>query len=181
MNIIPTKISDVLIIEPRVFEDQRGFFYESYNEKAFREKTGVDAQFVQDNHSRSTQNVLRGLHYQIQQPQGKLVRVVAGAIFDVVVDLRKSSPTYGQWVGGLLSAENKQQMWVPIGFAHGFCVVSEFAEVLYKTTDYYAPQHERCVIWNDPDLAIAWPLEAAPTVSAKDQAGVPFKEAEVFP
>ena len=181
MNIIPTKISDVLIIEPRVFEDQRGFFYESYNEKAFREKTGVDAQFVQDNHSRSAQNVLRGLHYQIQQPQGKLVRVVAGAIFDVVVDLRKSSPTYGQWVGGLLSAENKQQMWVPIGFAHGFCVGSEFAEVLYKTTDYYAPQHERCVIWNDPDLAIAWPLEAAPTVSAKDQAGVPFKEAEVFP
>jgi dTDP-4-dehydrorhamnose 3,5-epimerase len=181
MNIIPTKISDVLIIEPRVFEDQRGFFYESYNEKAFREKTGVDAQFVQDNHSRSAQNVLRGLHYQIQQPQGKLVRVVAGAIFDVVVDLRKSSPTYGQWVGTLISAENKQQLWVPVGFAHGFCVVSEFAEVLYKTTDYYAPGHERCVIWNDPDLAIAWPLEAAPTVSAKDQAGVPFKEAEVFP
>ncbi|HEY9598131.1 MAG TPA: dTDP-4-dehydrorhamnose 3,5-epimerase [Cyanophyceae cyanobacterium] len=181
MNIIPTKISDVLIIEPRVFEDQRGFFYESYNEKAFREKTGVDAQFVQDNHSRSAQNVLRGLHYQIQQPQGKLVRVVAGAIFDVVVDLRKSSPTFGQWVGGLLSAENKQQMWVPIGFAHGFCVLSESAEVLYKTTDYYAPGHERCVIWNDPDLAIAWPLEAAPTVSAKDQAGTPFKEAEVFP
>ncbi len=181
MNIIPTKINDVLIIEPRVFEDKRGFFYESFNEKAFREKTGVDATFVQDNHSRSAQNVLRGLHYQIQQPQGKLVRVVAGAIFDVVVDLRKSSPTYGQWVGGLLSAENKQQMWVPIGFAHGFCVLSETAEVLYKTTDYYAPQHERCVIWNDPDLAIAWPLEAAPTVSAKDQAGTPFKEAEVFP
>lgn len=181
MNIIPTKISDVLIIEPRVFEDKRGFFYESFNEKAFREKTGVDANFVQDNHSRSAQNVLRGLHYQIQQPQGKLVRVVAGAIFDVVVDLRKSSPTYGQWVGSLLSAENKQQMWVPIGFAHGFCVLSEFAEVLYKTTDYYAPQHERCVIWDDPDLAIAWPLEAAPTVSAKDQAGTPFKEAEMFP
>jgi len=181
MNIIPTKISDVLIIEPRVFEDQRGFFYESYNEKAFREKTGVDAQFVQDNHSRSAQNVLRGLHYQVQQPQGKLVRVVAGAIFDVVVDLRKSSPTYGQWVGTLISAENKRQLWVPVGFAHGFCVVSEFAEVLYKTTDYYAPGHERCVIWNDPDLAIAWPLEAAPTVSAKDQAGKSFKEAEVFP
>lgn len=181
MNIIPTKISDVLIIEPRVFEDQRGFFYESYNEKAFREKTGVDAQFVQDNHSRSAQNVLRGLHYQVQQPQGKLVRVVAGAIFDVVVDLRKSSPTYGQWVGTLISAENKQQLWVPVGFAHGFCVVSEFAEVLYKTTDYYAPQHERCVIWNDPDLAIAWLLEAAPIVSAKDQAGTPFKEAEMFP
>ena len=181
MNIIPTKISDVLIIEPRVFEDQRGFFYESYNEKAFREKTGVDAQFVQDNHSRSAQNVLRGLHYQIQQPQGKLVRVVAGAIFDVVVDLRKSSPTYGQWVGTLISAENKQQLWVPVGFAHGFCVVSEFAEVLYKTTDYYAPPHERCVIWNDPDLAIAWPLEETPIVSAKDQAGTPFKKAEMFP
>ena len=181
MNIISTKIPDVLMIEPRVFEDKRGFFYESFNEKAFREKTGVDANFVQDNHSRSAQNVLRGLHYQIQQPQGKLVRVVAGAIFDVVVDLRKSSLTYGQWVGGLLSAENKQQMWVPIGFAHGFCVVSEFAEVLYKTTDYYAPAHERCVVWNDPDLAIAWPLEAAPIVSAKDQAGKSFKEAEVFP
>jgi dTDP-4-dehydrorhamnose 3,5-epimerase len=181
MNIIPTKISDVLIIEPRVFEDQRGFFYESYNEKAFCEKTGVDVHFVQDNHSRSAQNVLRGLHYQIQQPQGKLVRVVAGAIFDVVVDLRKSSPTFGQWFGSLISAENRQQLWVPVGFAHGFCVLSEFAEVQYKTTDYYAPQYERCVIWNDPDLAIAWPLEAAPTVSAKDQAGVPFKEAEVFP
>lgn len=181
MNIIPTKISDVLIIEPRVFEDQRGFFYESHNEKAFQEKTGVDVRFVQDNHSRSTQNVLRGLHYQIQQPQGKLVRVVAGAIFDVVVDLRKSSPTFGQWFGSLISAENKQQLWVPVGFAHGFCVLSDYAEVLYKTTDYYAPQHERCVIWNDPDLAIAWPLEEAPIVSAKDQAGTPFKEAEVFP
>ena len=181
MNIIPTKISDVLIIEPRVFEDQRGFFYESHNEKAFQEKTGVDVRFVQDNHSRSTQNVLRGLHYQIQQPQGKLVRVVAGAIFDVVVDLRKSSPTFGQWVGSLLSAENKQQLWVPEGFAHGFCVLSEIAEVLYKTTDYYAPQHERCVVWNDPDIAIAWPITDAPIVSAKDQAGLPFKEAEVFP
>lgn len=181
MNIIPTKISDVLIIEPRVFEDQRGFFFESYNSKAFREKTGVEADFVQDNHSRSAQNVLRGLHYQIQQPQGKLVRVVAGAIFDVVVDLRKSSPTFGQWVGSLISAENKQQLWVPVGFAHGFCVLSEFAEVQYKTTDYYAPQHERCIIWNDPDLAIAWPLEETPIVSAKDQAGTPFKEAEMFP
>lgn len=181
MNIIPTEISDVLIIEPRVFEDQRGFFYESHNEKAFREKTGLDLRFVQDNHSRSTQNVLRGLHYQIQQPQGKLVRVVAGEIFDVVVDLRKSSPTFGQWVGDILSAENKRQLWVPEGFAHGFCVISEFAEVLYKTTDYYAPQHERCVIWNDPDIAIAWPLTDAPIVSAKDQAGLPFKEAEVFP
>jgi len=181
MNIIPTKISDVLIIEPRVFEDQRGFFFESYNSKAFREKTGVEADFVQDNHSRSSSHVLRGLHYQIQQPQGKLVRVVAGAIFDVVVDLRKSSPTFGQWVGSLISAENKQQLWVPVGFAHGFCVLSDYAEVQYKTTDYYAPQHERCIIWNDPDLAIAWPLEQAPIVSAKDQAGTPFKEAEMFP
>ena len=180
MNITPTEIPDVLIIEPRVFEDQRGFFFESYNEKIFQEKTGLDVQFVQDNHSRSAQNVLRGLHYQIEQPQGKLVRVVAGEIFDVVVDLRKNSPTFGQWVGSTLSAQNKRQLWVPIGFAHGFCVISDFAEVLYKTSDYYAPQHERCVIWNDPNLAIAWPLQGEPTVSAKDQAGVAFKEAEIF-
>lgn len=180
MNIIPTKIADVLIIEPRVFEDNRGFFYESYNEKAFIEKAGVATHFVQDNHSRSTQNVLRGLHYQIQQPQGKLVRVVVGAVFDVAVDLRKSSPTFGQWVGSLLSAENKRQLWVPVGFAHGFCVVSEVAEVLYKTTDYYAPQHERCVHWNDPELAIEWAVRGNPVVSAKDQAGQPFKTAEVF-
>ena len=180
MNIIQTKITDVLIIEPRVFEDKRGFFYESYNEKAFLEKAGVATHFVQDNHSRSTQNVLRGLHYQIQQPQGKLVRVVVGAVFDVAVDLRKSSPTFGQWVGSLLSAENKRQLWVPVGFAHGFCVVSEVAEVLYKTTDYYAPQHERCVHWNDPGLAIEWSLIGDPVVSAIDQAGQPFKTAEVF-
>jgi len=180
MNIIQTKITDVLIIEPRVFEDNRGFFYESYNEKTFLEKAGVATHFVQDNHSRSTQNVLRGLHYQIQQPQGKLVRVVVGAVFDVAVDLRKSSPTFGQWVGSLLSAENKRQLWVPVGFAHGFCVVSEVAEVLYKTTDYYAPQHERCVHWNDPELAIEWSLIGDPVVSAKDQAGQPFKTAEVF-
>ena len=181
MNIIPTKIADALIIEPRVFEDNRGFFYESYNEKAFIEKAGVATHFVQDNHSRSTQNVLRGLHYQIQQPQGKLVRVAVGAVFDVAVDLRKNSPTFGQWVGSLLTAENKRQLWVPVGFAHGFCVVSEVAEVLYKTTDYYAPQHERCVHWNDPDLAIDWSLKGDPIVSAKDQAGQPFKTAEVFP
>ncbi len=181
MNIIPTKIAEVLIIEPRVFEDNRGFFYESYNEKAFIEKAGVATHFVQDNHSRSTQNVLRGLHYQIQQPQGKLVRVVVGAVFDVAVDLRKNSPTFGQWVGSLLTAENKRQLWVPVGFAHGFCVVSEVAEVLYKTTDYYAPQHERCVHWNDPDLAIDWSLEGDPIVSAKDQASQSFKTAEVFP
>jgi dTDP-4-dehydrorhamnose 3,5-epimerase len=180
MLIIPAEISDVLIIEPRVFEDDRGFFYESFNEKSFAEKLGVDLHFVQDNHSRSTQNVLRGLHYQIQQPQGKLVRVVVGSVFDVAVDLRKNSPTFGQWVGSVLSAENKRQLWVPAGFAHGFCVMSEIAEVLYKTTDYYAPQHERCVIWNDPDLAINWPLTTDPIVSAKDQAGQSFKGAEVF-
>ena len=181
MNIIPTDIPDVLIIEPRVFGDDRGFFFESSNERAFAEKTGVVTHFVQSNHSRSVKNVLRGLHYQIQQPQGKLERAVVGAVFDVAVDLRKSSPTFGQWVGCLLSAENKRQFWVPAGFAHGFCVVSEVAEVLYKTTDYYAPQHERCVLWNDPDLAIAWPLTGEPVVSAKDQAGQPFKTAEVFP
>jgi dTDP-4-dehydrorhamnose 3,5-epimerase len=181
MNIIPTQVSDVLIIEPRVFEDNRGFFYESYNERAFAEKAGIATHFVQDNHSRSTQNVLRGLHYQIQQPQGKLVRVVVGAVFDVAVDLRKSSPTFGQWVGTLLSAENKRQLWIPVGFAHGFYVVSEVAEVLYKATDYYAPQHERCVHWNDPDLAIAWSLTGEPIVSAKDQAGLSLKTAEVFP
>jgi dTDP-4-dehydrorhamnose 3,5-epimerase len=181
MNIILTEVSDVLITEPRVFADNRGFFYESYNEKAFAEKLGVDIHFVQDNHSRSTQNVLRGLHYQIQQPQGKLVRVVVGEVFDVAVDLRKSSPTFGHWVGTLLSAENKRQLWVPPGFAHGFCVMSSIAEVLYKTTDYYAPQHERCVVWNDPDLAIAWPLAGEPVVSAKDQVGQPLKTAEVFP
>lgn len=181
MNIIPTEISDVFITEPRVFEDHRGFFYESFNEKAFAEKLGVEIHFVQDNHSCSTQNVLRGLHYQIQQPQGKLVRAVVGAVFDVAVDLRKSSPTFGQWVGSILSAENKRQLWVPAGFGHGFCVMSEVAEVLYKTTDYYAPQHERCVLWNDPDLAINWPLTTDPVVSAKDQVGQPFKSAEVFP
>jgi dTDP-4-dehydrorhamnose 3,5-epimerase len=180
MNIVPTEIPDVLIIEPRVFQDDRGFFFESFNSRTFIEKTGVETHFVQDNHSRSSQNVLRGLHYQIQQPQGKLVRVIAGEVFDVAVDLRKSSPTFGQWVSALLSAENKRQLWVPVGFAHGFCVVSSVAEVLYKTTDYYAPQHERCVLWNDPDLAIAWPSEAEPVLSAKDQAGVPFKKAEVF-
>lgn len=179
MNIIPTKLAGVLIIEPRVFEDKRGFFYESYNERAFSEKAGL-AHFVQDNHSRSSQNVLRGLHYQIQQPQGKLVRVIAGSVFDVAVDLRKSSPTFGQWVGALLSAENKCQLWIPPEFAHGFLVLSETAEVLYKATDYYAPQHERCIAWNDPDLAIDWPLAAAPILSAKDQAGKPLHMAEVF-
>lgn len=180
MNIISNKIHDVLIIEPQLFTDSRGFFYESYNEKAFSENTGVAAHFVQDNHSRSAQNVLRGLHYQIQKPQGKLLRVIAGAVFDVAVDLRKSSPTFGQWVGYLLTAENKRQIWIPEGFAHGFLVVSEFAEVLYKTTDYYAPQYERCVVWNDPDINIDWPLMAEPMLSAKDQAGQTLKNAEGF-
>lgn len=181
MKILPTEVAEVLIIEPQVFGDDRGFFYESYNQKALWEKTGITTNFVQDNHSRSAQNVLRGLHYQIQQPQGKLVRAIAGQIFDVAVDIRKSSPTFGQWIGCLLSAENQRQIWVPPGFAHGFLVLSQAAEVLYKTTDYYARQHERCIIWNDSDLAINWPLSSPPVLSAKDQAGQPFKTAEVFP
>jgi dTDP-4-dehydrorhamnose 3,5-epimerase len=180
MNITPTEIPAVLVIEPRVFEDDRGFFFESFNEKIFADKLNISARFVQDNHSCSAQNVLRGLHYQIQQPQGKLVRVVAGAIFDVVVDIRKSSPTFGQWVSCILSAENKKQLWVPEGFAHGFLSMADGTEVLYKATDFYAPAHERSIVWNDPDLAIAWPLTANPIVSAKDQAGSPFKTAEVF-
>ncbi|MBD1837181.1 dTDP-4-dehydrorhamnose 3,5-epimerase [Coleofasciculus sp. FACHB-501] len=181
MKSVPTEIPDVLLIEPHVFGDTRGFFYESYNQRTFTKQAGISAHFVQDNHSRSAQNVLRGLHYQIQQPQGKLVRAIAGTIFDVAVDIRKSSPTFGQWVGCLLSAENKHQLWIPSGFAHGFLVVSEAAEVLYKTTDYYAPQHERCLLWNDPGIAIDWPLTVPPVLSAKDQAGQPLKIAEVFP
>jgi dTDP-4-dehydrorhamnose 3,5-epimerase len=181
MNVISTEIPEVLIIEPKIFGDDRGFFFESFNHQAFVEKTGVTAKFVQDNHSKSSKNVLRGLHYQMQQPQGKLLRVIAGEIFDVAVDIRKSSPTFGQWVGYLLSAENQRQIWVPAGFAHGFLVVSETAEVLYKTTDYYAPGHERCILWNDPDLAIDWPLDGAkPILSAKDQAGQTLKRAQVF-
>jgi dTDP-4-dehydrorhamnose 3,5-epimerase len=180
MKILPTEIPDVLILEPRIFEDDRGFFYESYNEKLFAEKTGVTTHFVQDNHSCSVKNVLRGLHYQIQQPQGKLVRVVVGEVFDVAVDLRKSSSTFGQWVGCFLSAENKRQFWIPEGFAHGFLVLSEVAEFLYKTTNYYAPQYDRTLLWNDFDLAIDWPLEGDPILSAKDQAGQPLKTAEVF-
>ncbi|MBW4514223.1 MAG: dTDP-4-dehydrorhamnose 3,5-epimerase [Timaviella obliquedivisa GSE-PSE-MK23-08B] len=181
MNITPTEIADVLILEPRVFGDDRGFFFESFNEQTFNDKTAAGVHFVQDNHSCSAQNVLRGLHYQIQQPQGKLVRVVAGAIFDVAVDIRKSSPTFGQWVSCILSAENKKQLWVPVGFAHGFVALSDQTEVLYKTTDYYAPAHERCIVWNDPDLAIAWSIASTPIISAKDQVGKPFQEAEVFP
>ncbi|MBE9144018.1 dTDP-4-dehydrorhamnose 3,5-epimerase [Planktothrix mougeotii] len=181
MNIIPTSIPDVLIIEPKVFGDERGFFFESFNHKVFVEKTGVTSEFVQDNHSRSVKGVLRGLHYQIQQTQGKLLRVVAGDIFDVAVDMRKSSATFGQWVGCILSAENKRQFWVPPGFAHGFLVISDIAEVLYKTTDYYAPQYERSLLWNDPDVGIDWPLNGiTPILSAKDQEGQPLKTAEFF-
>ena len=182
MKIEATEIKDVSILEPKVFGDDRGFFYESYNQRVFAEKTGLSVEFVQDNHSRSAEGVLRGLHYQIQQPQGKLVRVVRGEVFDVAVDIRKSSPNFGKWVGCLLSAENHRQLWIPAGFAHGFLVVSEVAEMLYKTTDYYAPNHERCIIWNDPDLAIDWPLGGkTPVLSTKDKAGLPFKSAEVFP
>lgn len=180
MNVVKTKIPDVIIIEPRVFGDDRGFFYESYNEKSFKEATGIERNFVQDNHSKSQKNVLRGLHYQIQQSQGKLVRVVVGEVLDVAVDIRKSSPTFGQWVSCRLSAENKRQFWVPEGFAHGFVVLSDAAEFLYKTTDYYAPQYERSIVWNDPDLAIDWELEGEPLLSKKDQEGSSFKEAEVF-
>lgn len=180
MNILPTEIPDVLIIEPRIFGDDRGFFFESYNERAFADKAGITAHFVQDNHSRSCQNVLRGLHYQIQQSQGKLVRAIVGTIFDVAVDIRKSSPTFGQWISCLISAENKRMLWIPAGFAHGFLVLSDYAEVLYKTTDYYAPQHERCILWNDPDLAIDWPLTADPILSAKDEGGQLFKSAEIY-
>lgn len=177
MRATPTAIPDVLVIEPKVFGDERGFFYESYNEKAFHEATGLDVRFVQDNHSKSARNVLRGLHYQVQQPQGKLVRVVQGEVFDVAVDIRKDSKTYGQWVGEILSADNKKQLWIPPGLAHGFVVLSETAEFLYKTTDYYAPAHERCIAWNDPDLAIAWPIDGIPSLSAKDAAGIAFREA----
>ena len=181
MQIIPTTIPDVLILEPKLFGDDRGFFFESFNERRWRDLTGVDLHFVQHNHSCSTGGVLRGLHYQIQQPQGKLVRAVVGEVFDVAVDLRRSSSSFGQWFGALLSAENKRQMWVPPGFAHGFCVTSDVAEFLYLTTEYYAPEHERCIAWNDPDLAIRWPLSAEPNVSAKDRQGRPFKDADLFP
>ncbi len=181
MTITPTKIPDVFIIEPKVFGDERGFFFESFNQKNFTEKTGITSEFVQDNHSRSVQGVLRGLHYQIQQTQGKLLRVVVGEIFDVAVDMRKSSPTFGQWVGCILSAENKRQFWVPPGLAHGFLVTSDIAEVLYKTTDYYAPNYERSLLWNDPEVGIDWPLEGiTPILSAKDQAGQPLQTAEFF-
>ena len=180
MIVISTEIQDVRIIEPSVFGDSRGFFFESFNQKAFAAATGVSTAFVQDNHSKSGRHVLRGLHYQIRQIQGKLVRVVTGEVFDVAVDLRRSSPSFGKWVGHILSAENKRQLWVPAGFAHGFLVISDVAEFLYKTTDYYAPEHERCICWDDPDLNIAWPIDGEPLVSAKDRLGVAFKDAEVF-
>ncbi|MFB2770047.1 dTDP-4-dehydrorhamnose 3,5-epimerase [Pelatocladus sp. BLCC-F211] len=180
MKIICTEIPDILIIEPEVFQDDRGFFFESYNYKKFAEATSHLFNFVQDNHSYSKQNVLRGLHYQIRQPQGKLVRVVSGSIFDVAVDIRKSSSTFGRWIGYEINAENKRQLWIPPGFAHGFVVLSEFAEVLYKTTDYYAPQYERCILWNDPDLGIDWRLTTSPILSIKDKAGKLFPESEVF-
>lgn len=181
MHILATAIPDVLMIEPTSFGDDRGFFYESFNARRFAELTGVATTFVQDNHSKSTRNVLRGLHYQIEQAQGKLVRVVAGEVFDVAVDVRKSSPTFGQWVGVTLSAANKRQLWIPQGFAHGFVVTSESAEFLYKTTDYWAPEHERSIRWDDPAIGIEWPCGLNPTLSAKDQAGKLLAEAELFP
>jgi len=175
MEVTATQIADVLLLKPRVFGDSRGFFFESFNEKVFRDATGVNLPFVQDNHSRSAKGVLRGLHYQTENPQGKLVRVVQGAVFDVAVDIRKDSPTYGQWVGEILSADNKHQLWIPPGLAHGFLVLTDSAEFLYKTTDYYAPQFERCLAWNDPTLNIQWPAtDTPPQLSAKDAAGARF-------
>jgi len=181
MKIIKTNIPDVLIVEPKVFGDARGFFFESFNQKKWRDVTGLNTVFVQDNHSRSEKNVLRGLHYQILQPQAKLVRVVRGAVFDVAVDLRVSSPTFGCWTGTELSENNYRQMWIPEGFAHGFLVLSDAAEFLYKTTNYWAPEYERTIAWNDPDLAIAWPLKTTPILSNKDAGGTAFHKAEKFP
>ncbi|MDH3288395.1 MAG: dTDP-4-dehydrorhamnose 3,5-epimerase [Betaproteobacteria bacterium] len=181
MNIVKTTIPDVLIIEPKVFGDERGFFFESFNDRHFQEQIGLELHFAQDNYSRSARNVLRGLHYQIKQPQAKLVRVVVGEVFDVAVDLRRNSSTFGKWAGTVLSAENKRQLWIPTGFAHGFLVLTESADFLYKTTDYYAPEHERCVIWNDPDVGIEWPLKGEPILAAKDRLGKRLRDAEVFP
>jgi dTDP-4-dehydrorhamnose 3,5-epimerase len=181
MRVTRTGIPDVLLLEPRVFADSRGFFLESYNRRAFRKATGIDPEFVQDNHSRSGRDVLRGLHYQVRQAQGKLVRVTAGEVWDVAVDLRRSSPTFGRWVGFALSSEAKNMAWIPPGFAHGFLVVSEAAEVQYKTTDYYAPEHERSLLWSDPALAIAWPLAGEPLLAEKDRRGTPLASAETYP
>jgi dTDP-4-dehydrorhamnose 3,5-epimerase len=180
MQVLPTELPGVLLLEPRVFGDARGFFFEAYNRRAFHKATGVDAEFVQDNHSRSSKNVLRGLHYQVRQPQGKLIRVTAGEVWDVAVDLRKGSPTFGKWAGFTLSAETKRMAWIPPGFAHGFLVVSDSAEVLYKTTDYYAPEHERTLLWSDPALGIKWPLVGAPVLAEKDRHGTPLAAAEVL-
>ena len=180
MQVVKTAIPGLLILEPKVFGDGRGFFFESFNQQTFQNLTGVEAQFVQDNHSKSSANVLRGLHYQIQQAQGKLVRVTAGEVFDVVVDIRRQSATFGKWVGVLLSAENKRQLWVPPGFAHGFVVLKDNTEFLYKTTDYYAPQHERCIRWDDPAIGIEWPIAQQPILSGKDQQGMQLTQAEVF-
>jgi dTDP-4-dehydrorhamnose 3,5-epimerase len=180
MKVTFTDIPEVLILEPKIFNDPRGFFFESFNQRHFINDTSVDVQFVQDNHSRSSQGVLRGLHYQIQQAQGKLVRTIQGSIFDVAVDIRKSSPTFGRWVGVELNDSNHKQLWIPAGFAHGFVVLSETAEILYKATDYYAPEFERCIIWNDPTIGINWPIDTPPLLSAKDQNGTLLTEAELF-
>lgn len=180
MRVTPSAIPDVVLIEPKVFGDERGFFYESFNQALFEEAIGKKINFVQDNHSKSAKNVLRGLHYQIQHAQGKLVRVTEGEVFDVAVDIRKGSPTFGKWVGEILSAKNKNQLWIPTGFAHGFLVLSDSAEFLYKTTDYWHPEHERCIIWNDPTLSIHWPSLARPKLSTKDEQGVLLTNAEVF-
>jgi len=179
MKVTPTVLPEVLLIEPKVFGDSRGFFYEAWNKQTF-EQAGIAENFVQDNHSRSARNVLRGLHYQIRQPQGKLVRVMAGEVFDVVVDIRRSSPRFGKWVGVTLTAKDHHALWVPIGFAHGFCVTSDFAEVTYKTTDYYAPEHERSILWNDPEIGVSWPLSADPVLSQKDVLGKRLNDAELF-
>ncbi len=177
----PTALPEVLLLEPKVFGDERGFFFESYNQRDFASATGLSVTFVQDNHSKSARGVLRGLHYQIQHAQGKLVRVTQGAVFDVAVDMRRSSPNFGRWVGVELSAENKRQLWIPEGFAHGFCVLSDSAEFLYKTTDYWYPQFERSLLWNDPQVGVTWPLQdAAPCLAAKDAAGLPLSECELF-
>jgi dTDP-4-dehydrorhamnose 3,5-epimerase len=180
MKVVESGLGGVLVFEPVVYGDQRGFFFESYREDLFRQAAGINRTFVQDNHSRSVRHVLRGLHYQVRQPQGKLVRAVVGEVFDVVVDLRRQSPTFGKWMGTLLSAENKRQMWVPEGFAHGFLVLTDVAETVYKTTDYYAPQYERSLLWNDPDVAIAWPLAGDPIIAAKDIAGKRLADCEVI-
>jgi len=180
MEVIETTISDVKLLKPKVFSDERGFFMESYNQKTLKDLCGLDVDFVQDNHSRSTKNVLRGLHYQMEQAQGKLVRVVSGEVFDVAVDLRQSSATFGQWAGTVLSGQNHHQFYVPPGFAHGFVVLSETADFLYKTTDYYAPQHEKCISWDDPEIGIEWPIDGEPSLSEKDKAGVSFQQAVYY-